>query len=308
MPRVGLQSKAIGPQVEEGSLPGCRGFSGPFAINGLVSTRRLQDGRWREAYRRIEPFSNEFKSLFQRWAKGYPWPSDPLRCWFRPFEYPYVLQNLPPVEENTRPVVADIGSAVTFFSVFLSQFGYRVRCVDSDRRMMDFWQRAKACFPRQWADPASRIEYNISTDVALPFRPSEVDAVTCISVLEHVSDPPKLMAEMLRILKPGGVLIITMDVSLESNRGVSAEHFSEICGLLEGECIAAHSDETVHPQELLVQPDIPHDLVSISGKPEMALRERLTALSVRFRRFLRHGPSPRSLCLFVGTYTKRQET
>jgi SAM-dependent methyltransferase len=39
----------------------------------------------------------------------------------------------------------------------------------------------------------------------LPFRSASVDAVVSIAVLEHLADPSALVAEMARILKPGGV-------------------------------------------------------------------------------------------------------
>jgi len=38
----------------------------------------------------------------------------------------------------------------------------------------------------------------------LPLDDESVDAVTCNAVIEHVADPARLVAEMLRVLKPGG--------------------------------------------------------------------------------------------------------
>ncbi len=39
---------------------------------------------------------------------------------------------------------------------------------------------------------------------ALPFADSSVDAIVCIAVLEHVEEPAKAVAEVYRVLKPGG--------------------------------------------------------------------------------------------------------
>lgn len=44
----------------------------------------------------------------------------------------------------------------------------------------------------------------------LPFEPNSFDAVTCIEVLEHLFDPESTVAEIARILKPGGVLVATV--------------------------------------------------------------------------------------------------
>lgn len=44
---------------------------------------------------------------------------------------------------------------------------------------------------------------------ALPFKDSEFALVLCTEVLEHVRDPRAAIAQMRRVLKPGGTLILT---------------------------------------------------------------------------------------------------
>ncbi len=46
--------------------------------------------------------------------------------------------------------------------------------------------------------------------VTLPFQSGGVDTVVCFEVLEHVEDMALFLAELNRILKPGGKLILTM--------------------------------------------------------------------------------------------------
>ena len=48
-----------------------------------------------------------------------------------------------------------------------------------------------------------------STDMGI-IPDNEYDSVTCLQVLEHVPDPFKSISEMNRILKPGGILLITV--------------------------------------------------------------------------------------------------
>lgn len=44
---------------------------------------------------------------------------------------------------------------------------------------------------------------------ALPIRSKAMDTVLCTQVLEHSREPARMMAEMARVLKPGGYLILT---------------------------------------------------------------------------------------------------
>jgi SAM-dependent methyltransferase len=45
---------------------------------------------------------------------------------------------------------------------------------------------------------------------AIPVADGHFDAILCIAVLEHVENPEEVLAEMYRVLKPGGHLIISV--------------------------------------------------------------------------------------------------
>ncbi len=46
----------------------------------------------------------------------------------------------------------------------------------------------------------------------IPFEDSYFDVVFCTNVLDHVEDPDKTVAEVLRVLKPGGFFVLTVEV------------------------------------------------------------------------------------------------
>lgn len=58
---------------------------------------------------------------------------------------------------------------------------------------------------RDWGLPAS---LTASVGEALPFREEAFDLVTLIDVLEHVSDIQETLREAVRVLRPGGALVI----------------------------------------------------------------------------------------------------
>lgn len=57
--------------------------------------------------------------------------------------------------------------------------------------------------------------YNLDIPVAvaagevLPLPSARFDAVTCWDVLEHVQSPARLLAEIARVLRPGGIVVLT---------------------------------------------------------------------------------------------------
>lgn len=49
----------------------------------------------------------------------------------------------------------------------------------------------------------------VGDGTCLPFRDACADAVLCTQVMEHVRDPFGLVRELARVLKPGGVLVLS---------------------------------------------------------------------------------------------------
>jgi glycosyltransferase involved in cell wall biosynthesis/SAM-dependent methyltransferase len=58
---------------------------------------------------------------------------------------------------------------------------------------------------------ADRIHYRVGNFLASGLAPASFDAITSISVIEHGFNGPALLAEVSRLLKPGGVFIASTD-------------------------------------------------------------------------------------------------
>ena len=105
-------------------------------------------------------------------------------------------QAIPPVE---RPVdVLDFGCGTGAFLEHLERFG-RVQAVDGDASAVAF------CHAR------GRSEVRLAPPgEPLPFPDGAFDLVTTLDVIEHIDDDVAALAELRRVLRPGGRLLVAV--------------------------------------------------------------------------------------------------
>jgi len=104
-------------------------------------------------------------------------------------------------------------------------FQGRVIGLDLSRRMLQEALRRTAQF-------ADRLTFIWQDASQLPFEDDTFDAVTCIEALEFMPDPIHVLDELVRILRPGGVLLITNRVGSDARflpgRAFDPDRFEEI--------------------------------------------------------------------------------
>ena len=81
-------------------------------------------------------------------------------------------------------------------------FDGQVVQVDLSARMLAEGQRVCAAWP-------DRLTWVRAPADGLPFAASTFDAVTCLEALEFLPDARAALAECARVLRPGGVLLVT---------------------------------------------------------------------------------------------------
>jgi SAM-dependent methyltransferase len=81
-------------------------------------------------------------------------------------------------------------------------FEGRVIGLDLSRRMLHEAVQRTAQF-------ADRLTYIWQDAQTLPFEDDTFDAVTCLEALEFMPDPRRVITELVRVLRPGGVLLVT---------------------------------------------------------------------------------------------------
>lgn len=97
-------------------------------------------------------------------------------------------------------LVADVGTGSGFLAEAALAAGAKVIGIDSSEKML---AQTRARFGNKDFE-ARRGDVD-----DLPLPDNEVDAVVANMVLHHAPDPPRAIAEMARVLKPGGRLVIT---------------------------------------------------------------------------------------------------
>lgn len=127
------------------------------------------------------------------------------------------------IEFSRKPLVCDVGAGMCETSYVLSQNGARVIATDFSpfdllnprlfslhtEEIHNFYQAFDGIAP---IDPdAAGFRRVVSGATLLPFDDETFDVVFCRSTLHHLPDIPAALAEMARVLKPAGSLIIVCE-------------------------------------------------------------------------------------------------
>ncbi|MDP9019180.1 MAG: class I SAM-dependent methyltransferase, partial [Candidatus Eremiobacteraeota bacterium] len=114
-----------------------------------------------------------------------------------------------------------------------------------------------------------------------------------VSVLEHMPDPVPIVDEIHRVLKPGGLFVLTLDLDVEGNSGVSPANFEKLRADLERRFTWEFAERTVHPLDMLTSKNSPYPRLGERKIPGLMLRSTSGALKP-----LIGGPNPGVLSIY----------
>lgn len=223
-----------------------------FERSGLARLSDLDSSQCKQLFQHLEQYQTRYTAESKRFlSTAYAWPKDPLHFWSRAWEYPYVFHHLTAFRQKQarKPVVADVGSGVTFFPFAVADIGYDVICCDIDPVAAGDLPRAIETIPHE-----NQISFRLISGDTLPFADEELDAIYCISVLEHIPNFENTVAEMFRCLKYMGVLILTIDISIKGPREITPENRAKLSRALDSRFQRMPRSEVPLPEALLSQP------------------------------------------------------
>lgn len=248
----------------------------PFDRAGLARLSDLRTEEWQALFHKLAALQDRFLAREPSFrSTEYKWHRDPLRTWSRAWEYPYVWHHLLGYLrqlKSERPVVADIGSGVTFFPFGLAaEAAAEVLCADIDPVCaVDIPRAAESVGTGNGA-----VAFRMVEGDALPYADGELDAAYCVSVLEHIPTFELTVRETARSLKPGGQLVLTFDLDINGTSEIGPSDHERLM-----EALLTHFDEQwhvdfTHPGDMLMSDRGPWPAAATKRERQKAKRKGL---------------------------------
>lgn len=125
------------------------------------------------------------------------------------------------VKKNDGKILLDAGCGPGTYAITLAQKGYDVYGFDINKSKIVQAKNLSKQLNLKTTFAVKNI-YNLST-----YKTNFFDIVICSDVLEHLKDDNKAVKEMLRIIKPGGKLIITVPADTPTNLAFKKQFMHE---------------------------------------------------------------------------------
>jgi 2-polyprenyl-6-hydroxyphenyl methylase / 3-demethylubiquinone-9 3-methyltransferase len=152
----------------------------------------------------MKPEQNVNNEIYRR--LGHAWWDDDvgefstLRFWINPVRFGYFKRTVD-LEQALGPGrrrLLDVGCGGGILAEEFARLGFEVTGIDPAPETIET-ARAHA------ATSGLSIEYRTGTGEQLPFANGAFDHVVCCDVLEHVDDVERVVGEIARVLRPGGL-------------------------------------------------------------------------------------------------------
>lgn len=269
-----------------------------FDRAGLAARSDLDAAGYGALFAELEPVQTEFlRELASFRDPRYGWESDTLHNWSRAWEYAFMLHHIGRERARLGGAVRaiDFGSGSTFFPFAIARRGIDLICFDNDPVVVGDLRGALNAIDA--APGTIEVRQNGET---LPCEDNLADIAYSVSVLEHMPNPVPIVQEIARVLKPGGLFVLTMDIDVEGSEGVSPAHFNQLRSDLETFFSWEFPERTVHPLDVLTSKNSPWPRPGERHVPGLLIRTKDRRLLP-----LVGGPNPGVLTVYACVLRRR---
>ena len=140
-----------------------------------------------------------YEELGKKWYESQDNPVALLRAESRlrnPWVDSKIREVFGPGINKSQTKILDVACGGGFLSNFLAKDGYPVQGIDLSDGSLHI--------AREY-DETKSVQYTTANASHLPFKNNCFDVVCAMDFLEHIDHPNKMIAEMSRVLRPGGI-------------------------------------------------------------------------------------------------------
>lgn len=184
--------------------PGC--FSVASCGSGFVPLARLAAANELESVN-FQAFMAMINGLAAQWGLRV------ITNWSKVWEYPWIWFNALYRIRWPGKHLLDIGSEISPMPWLMALLGAKVTLIETDPQWIPIWEKLRA---RLQVD----VQWHIVNDEVLPLSDASMDVMTSFSVIEHQPNKINVIDEIVRVLKPDGLLAISYDIC-EADMGMS---------------------------------------------------------------------------------------
>ena len=138
------------------------------------------------------------------------------------------LRRIPPAPSANSSIL-DLGSSRAWLPFFQVLLGYRRIALNTSYPDAGFVSDSLHVDDTEPADVSMEI-FDVERG-EFPFEDESFDTITCLEVLEHLAiDPMAMMSEINRVLKPGGLLVLSTPNAVRTSNVVNILLGEQPCG------------------------------------------------------------------------------
>lgn len=210
-------------------------------VAGLISKEYLKDPAFRS-------FCEKLNQLDM--GRNPNMMTDSLAHWSRVYEYPFGLYGVLKYAESRKlqkPRVLDAACGFSPVPFVLAAQGHEVIGIDLLDRHVTDW----GGYILKTDRPGGSATFATGDMEKLVYPDGHFDVAYSISSLEHTPRPDVAVREMCRVVKPGGLVLLTCDVEPVGSIGIPYEKFEALLAELDRQTEYLYPARWCHPKEVM---------------------------------------------------------